>query len=195
MNPWWKDELLDIPPLRRHLVVEIHRKLELRLAPIAVVRGPRQIGKTTAQLQVLRDLLDRGVHPRRILRLQCDELSDLPEHSPILRITDWYEEAILGRSLNRAAQEGEQAYYFLDEVQALDNWPQQLKFLVDTSKVQVVATGSSAMRIEAGRDSLAGRITTLETGVPSLTEIARFRGIDLGEPFFDNRTDNGLHAA
>ncbi|MCP4656469.1 MAG: DUF4143 domain-containing protein, partial [bacterium] len=47
----------------------------------------------------------------------------------------------------------------------------------------------------AGRDSLAGRITTLETGVPSLTEIARFRGIDLGEPFFDNRTDNGLHAA
>ncbi len=39
MNPWWKDELLDIPPLRRHLVVEIHRKLDIRLAPIAVVRG------------------------------------------------------------------------------------------------------------------------------------------------------------
>ena len=45
------------------------------------------------------------------------------------------------------------------------------------------------MRIEAGRDSLAGRITTLEAGTLSLTEIATLRGLDLGEPFLK---DNGL---
>ena len=50
-------------------------------------------------------------------------------------------------------------------------------------------TGSSALRIELGRDSLAGRISTLEAGVLTLTEIAAFHGIDLGEPFLG---DNGL---
>ena len=40
-----------------------------------------------------------------------------------------------------------------------------------------------------GRDSLAGRVTTLEAGVLSLTEIATFRGQDLGAPLLP---DNGL---
>src|SRR6185295_1211639 len=62
----------------------------------------------------------------------------------------------------------------------------QLMFLVDTSTTQVLITGSSALRIELGRDSLAGRITTLEAGVLSLTEIASFRGIDLGSPFLED---------
>lgn len=52
----------------------------------------------------------------------------------------------------------------------------------------MLVTGSSALRIEAGRDSLAGRITTIETGVLSLTEIALFRGRDLGSP---ELADNG----
>ena len=60
----------------------------------------------------------------------------------------------------------------------------------------MVVTGSSALRIEAGRDSLAGRITSLEAGTLSLTEIAVLRGLDLGEPYLK---DNGLevltHAA
>jgi predicted AAA+ superfamily ATPase len=53
----------------------------------------------------------------------------------------------------------------------------------------VLVTGSSALHIERGRDSLAGRITTIEAGVLSLTEIASFRGLDLGSPFL---ADNGL---
>jgi predicted AAA+ superfamily ATPase len=63
--------------------------------------------------------------------------------------------------------------------------------LVDSSTVQVVVTGSSALRIEAERDSLAGRITSLEAGTLSLTEIATLRGLDLGEPYLK---DNGLEA-
>ncbi len=195
LNPWWQGELPDVSPIRRHLVAEIHRRLRIALAPIIVVRGSRQVGKTTAQMQVLRDLLDRGVHPRRILRLQCDEIAKLAELSePILRVADWYEEVVLGKSLNRAAQDGESAFIFLDEVQVVEGWAPQLKFLVDTSRVQIVATGSSAMRIEAGRDSLAGRITTLETGTLSLSEIARFRGLDLGEPWLSGAAQNGTPA-
>jgi predicted AAA+ superfamily ATPase len=77
--------------------------------------------------------------------------------------------------LNQAAHDGEQAYIFLDEVQNLPDWAPQLKHLVDAQPVRVVVTGSSALRIEAGRDSLAGRITQVEMGTLLLREIAGLR--------------------
>jgi predicted AAA+ superfamily ATPase len=55
--------------------------------------------------------------------------------------------------------------------------------------VHVFVTGSSALQIERGRDSLAGRIATLEAGTLSLTEIGLLRGYDLGAPFLP---ENGL---
>ena len=60
MNPWWEGKPLPVlPATRRHLVSLIDRRLQLKLAPIVLVRGSRQVGKTTAQLQVLADLLER----------------------------------------------------------------------------------------------------------------------------------------
>jgi len=191
MNPWWAGNPLPaLPVTRRHLVQQIHLRLKRRLAPAVVVRGPRQIGKTTAQLHVLQDLLDSGVPPRNIFRVQADELTEIEAFSePILRLVDWYEQEILGQTLNRAAHQGQPTYLLFDEVQNLRNWAPRVKLLVDHSTTQVLITGSSALRIELGRDSLAGRITTIEAGVLSLTEIAAFRGIDLGKPFL---ADNGL---
>src|SRR5690348_9631565 len=97
MNPWWEGKPLPaLPATRRHLVGQIHRRLELRLAPVVVVRGPLQVGKTTAQLQVVQDLLGRGVPPRNVFRVQADELPELASLTePILRLVDWYEAAVL----------------------------------------------------------------------------------------------------
>ncbi|MBI4717801.1 MAG: ATP-binding protein [Planctomycetes bacterium] len=192
MNPWWEAKpQRRLPETRRHLVTQIHARLRSRLAPIVVVRGPRQIGKTIAQLQVLQDLLDGGVRPACILRLQCDELPELARLSEqLLRLVDWYEANVLGATLNELAHRGQNTYIFLDEVQNLTDWDVQLKSLVDSSTTQLLVTGSSALRIEQGRDSLAGRITTIEAGVLSLTEVAAFRGMDLGGPFLaDNGTE------
>lgn len=191
LNPWWEGlPSAPQPATRRHLVRQLRSRLDKRIAPIIVLRGPRQIGKTVAQLQLLGDLLAEGFEPRRILRVQFDELSALDRlEDPILRIVDWYERTVLGSTLNQAAQLGRPACLFFDEVQNLRGWAPQLKSLVDGAAVQVVVTGSSALRIEIGRDSLAGRISTIEAGVLSLTEIARFRGAEAGEPFLP---DNGL---
>lgn len=191
MNPWWeKKSMRVLPETRRHLVNAIKRRMSARLAPIVVVRGPRQIGKTISQLQVISDMLKDGIRPERILHVQFDELKALLRvDEPILRIVDWYEEAILGKSLNDSAAQGSQAFLVLDEVQNLDNWAQQLKHLVDNSTVQVLVTGSSALRIEYGRDSLSGRISTIEAGTLSLTEIAAFHGAGPRIPFLK---DNGL---
>jgi predicted AAA+ superfamily ATPase len=191
MNPWWEGKPLPVlPRTKRHLVKMIHQRLQTRLAPIVVVRGPRQIGKTTAQLHVLQDLLDQGIPPQSIFRVQCDELPEISSLSePLLRLVDWFEDTVLKKKLNESARQGEATYLFFDEVQNLKDWAPQLKSLVDNSTTQVLVTGSSALRIELGRDSLAGRITTIEAGVLSLTEIGLFHGMDLGDPFF---ADNGL---
>ncbi|TVR99753.1 MAG: ATP-binding protein [Phycisphaerales bacterium] len=191
MNPWWEGKPLPrLPETRRHLVATMRRRLDLGLAPIVVVRGPRQIGKTTAQLHLIDDMLKGGVDPRRIMRVQFDELPSLADlKQPVLEIVSWYEQVVLRSTLNEAARSDAPAVLMLDEVQNLSRWAEQLKHLVDSSTVQAVVTGSSALRIEHGRDSLAGRINTIDAGVLSLTEIGDFHGLDLGEPYLH---DNGV---
>ena len=178
-NPWWRRErTADLPPIRRWAFERVLHGLKKGLAPVTVLRGPRQVGKTTLMNQVIDALLDEGVAPQRILRLQFDELPRVKELvEPILELPRWYEESVLGKSLNRAAGEGQKAFIFLDEVQNLPDWAPQLKHLVDINPVRVLVTGSSALRIEAGRDSLAGRISTLEMGPLLLREVAEFRHI------------------
>jgi predicted AAA+ superfamily ATPase len=192
MNPWWEGKpQRPLPGTRRHLVRSIQRRVELGLAPIVVLRGPRQIGKTTAMHQVIEDLLSSGVEPRRIFAVQFDELRLARLEEPILRLVEWYERAVAQATLNELAHGGRPAYILFDEVQNLEGWAPQLKSLVDHAEAHLLVTGSSALRIEAGRDSLAGRITTIEAGVLSLTEIAHFHGLDLGEPALG---ENGLDA-
>ena len=66
----------------------------------------------------------------------------------------------------------------------------QIKALVDHHTLRVVVTGSSALRIDAARDSLAGRITVLELGPLLLREIA---GMRLSVTIPPLLAQNGLH--
>jgi len=176
-NPWWRGErTFGVPPVRRWAFLPILTGIEKGPAKITVLRGPRQIGKTTLLNQVIDHLLANGVGPKRIFRVQFDELPSLAQiMEPVLELTRWYTAAVLGKSLNQAAWDNEQAYLFFDEIQNLPKWDIQLKHLVDLQPARVVVTGSSALRIEAGQDSLAGRITTLEMGPLFLREIAEIR--------------------
>lgn len=191
MNPWWKGNAMELlPATRRHLVGQIKRRFEYRLAPITVVRGSRQIGKTTACLQLIADLLQEGVEPKHILRIQFDDIAAFRiGKDPVLSLVNWYETHILLSTLNNVAAAGASCYLFFDEIQNLDDWSTQLKFLVDHHTAICVVTGSSALRIEQGRDSLAGRINTIEAGTLSLTEIGNLRGLLAPEPFLP---DNGV---
>ncbi len=156
------------------------------------VRGPRQVGKTTAQLQIIEDLLTEGAPPSTVLRVQFDDVGSLHDLvDPILRIADWFEHHVAGAHFNRLARAGQWAHLFFDEVQTVGGWHVQLKSLVDNASVRAMITGSSALRIEQGRDSLAGRISTIETGVFSLTEIGPLHGLETPKPFLPA---NGLSA-
>lgn len=176
-NPWWEGKPGRVlPAYKRWAFDPLLRRLDQGLAPVVVLRGARQVGKTTIQEQAIEHLLRDGVLPKRILRVQFDEIPSLRGlEDPILAIVRWFENRILGATLNEAAHAGTPAYLFFDEVQNLSDWAPQLKALVDHHTVKAVVTGSSALRIEAGRDSLAGRITTLELGTLLLREIAGLR--------------------
>lgn len=191
MNPWWTGDAMPLQPeTRRHLVAQVRSRLDADIAPIIVMRGPRQIGKTTAQFHIIEDLLKEGIAPTNILRVQFDDLESLRSiKQPILTISSWFERNITGKGFNALAHAGERVYLFFDEVQNLDGWHTQLKSLVDNATVKAVVTGSSALRIEMGRDSLAGRINDVEAGVLSLTEIGALRQLDTIAPFLP---DNGI---
>jgi len=178
-NPWWRGEPAPpVPATRRRLVDQVRQRLAYGITPIVAMPGPRGAGKTTTQLQIINDLLDEGVPPHHIIRVPLDQVTATKDMlDPILRITAWIQHNVTPATFNAMAHQGQTAYLFFDEVQQVRNWSNQLKFLVDHSAIKVVATGSSALRIEQGRDSLAGRISTVEAGVVSLSEIAEFRGL------------------
>jgi predicted AAA+ superfamily ATPase len=177
-NPWWKGQPGRVlPSYRRWAFNALLRKLDAGLAPTIVLRGARQVGKTTLLEQVIQHLLhERHVESKRILRVQFDEIPSLKGlDEPVLIIARWFENRILGSTFNEAAHAGKPAYLFFDEAQNLADWPPQIKTLVDHHTVHVVVTGSSALRIEAGRDSLAGRVSPLDLGTLLLREIAGLR--------------------
>ncbi|MEK6536786.1 MAG: AAA family ATPase, partial [Actinomycetota bacterium] len=132
-NPWWQGKPGQEPPrFRRWAFQAVLRKMDLGLAPAVVLRGPRQVGKTTLQFQIINYLMkERGVDPRRILRVQFDELPSIEGlGDPFLSIARWFHGHVLGRTFNEAAQSKEPAYLFFDELQVLPAWAPQLKALV-----------------------------------------------------------------
>jgi len=178
-NPWWQGKpMRPLPAFRRWLFEHTLQRVKGGLSPVTILRGPRQVGKTTLQEHIIDHLLrEENVSARRIFRVQFDEIPSLKGlHDPILSLCRWFESEILGGSFNEWAHKGEPAFLFFDEVQNLSDWAPQVKALVDHHAVRVLLTGSSALRIEHGRDSLAGRISTLELGTLLLREIAALRG-------------------
>jgi len=192
VNPWWERKPGPaLPTYKRWAFNIILSKFQKRLAPVVVIRGPRQVGKTTLQLQIIEYFIENeGVPRNHILRVQFDEIPSLRSlQEPILSISRWFENRVLGCTFNEAARSGRPACLFFDEIQNLKDWAPQLKALVDHHTVKVLLTGSSALRIEAGRDSLAGRITPVELGTLLLREVA---GLRFSEDIKPHLSDNGL---
>src|SRR5216683_5875054 len=74
-NPWWRGErIAGLPAIHRWAFAPVLNSLKTGLAPITVLRGPRQVGKTTILNQTIQSLLDEGISPERIFRVQFDEL-------------------------------------------------------------------------------------------------------------------------
>jgi predicted AAA+ superfamily ATPase len=193
LNPHWEGKPGPrVPVFHRWVFNRLHRLVTAGLTPAVALRGPRRVGKTVLLRQLMERLLQTGVEPQRILYVPFDDVENLRGlRDPILAMAHWFESHVLGQTFNESARAGRIAYIFLDEMQNLDAWAAQVKHLVDNHEVRVLATGSSSLRTEAGRDSLAGRITTIDLSPLLLREIAGLQFGVAATSFWEN---NGLDA-
>src|SRR5262245_30251676 len=113
---------------------------------IQLLTGPRQVGKTTLLLDLAARYGDQGLYAA----------ADAPEAG----VPGYWER--FWTAAEAKAKEGT-TVVFLDEIHLLPNWAGSLKGYWDRFRrrhlpIHIVATGSSALRVNAGsRESLAGR--------------------------------------
>lgn len=159
INPWWETGKLrkSAPPYLRRGVPEFLARLQRPRGLIEVIRGPRQVGKTTAIEQAIEHLLQSGIPKTDILFVRFDQEVLREVRGGLPQIVRWFESTIRGRPF----QTGSQAYLFLDEVHKLDKWDEDVKHVWDTYPFRLAITGSSSVLVSrGGRESLAGRTVT-----------------------------------
>ena len=163
LNPWWNGA--PAPPAlgnRHHLTDQVRRLLDAGLTPIVDVSGRQPADGNAVRLQIIDDLLAERTPPRNIMSVQFNRLTSTEGLiDPILRIATWLERSVATDFFNALAHQGRHAYLFLDQVQIIDNWSAQLKFLVDSTAVKVLLTGDAAPPAEKDRYRLVGRMHIL----------------------------------
>jgi hypothetical protein len=176
-NPQWKGEgiLEHIGKIHsRDAMEEISSYVADR--QIVLVTGPRRSGKTTAMIQAMQELLDKGVNPRNILYFSFDEVLSR-EHTVLEDVVSYFLNNVMPLKPSKKAR----AFLFLDEIQFVHDWSTILKRTYETQpNVKVFASGSSSLGVRKGMgESLAGRAFDITVPTLSFREYLRFRGLDV----------------
>ncbi|MBM3284331.1 MAG: ATP-binding protein [Candidatus Aminicenantes bacterium] len=160
-NPWWADS----SSLRqdKHLVEFYASRLrwrpslldEIHLAEdlVYIIRGPRQIGKTTTLKLLIESLLHQGTDPRQICYLDC-ELAGIRNFKELIDIIGDYVEFM------RSALGGNRLFLLLDEVTFIKDWAIGIKALSDKGileNITTIVTGSNAVDLKKGGERMPGR--------------------------------------
>ncbi len=151
-NPWWRDGAdffrYDLNLKKVHPIFFERRWIDLKKKGIYILRGPRQVGKTTYLKDMARKLIQRGVSPENILYLSLDFFTSRRE----MRHAIEYFLDMTG--------DATEIYLFLDEITSIDDWSMELKYMADIGITQrgiILATGSSAVKLKEKGELLPGR--------------------------------------
>jgi predicted AAA+ superfamily ATPase len=159
-NPWWTTSAweADDPHLRRfetsalRLATPEVDDLDLQAAAIHVLRGPRQVGKSTDLKLLVRRALGEDFAPRHVVYLALDLLEGQPPSALVDTVV---------RAVELAGPSTHRRLILLDEVTAAERWQTAVKALWDEGRIDrdvVVCTGSSAADLAAGSaERLPGR--------------------------------------
>jgi len=151
-NPWWKvgkDFIYDDQNLKKAKPLFFERgEIELKKGNIYILRGPRQVGKTTYLKDTIKKLIERGISPKNILYLSLDFFTSRRE---MRNAIDYFLDS---------TRDTAEIYLFLDEITSIEDWNLELKFMADqgiTEKGIILATGSSAVKLKEKGELLPGR--------------------------------------
>ena len=151
-NPWWRqgEDFIqhDQSFGRAKPIFFERREIEPETGGIYILRGPRQVGKTTYLKDLARKLMKSGIPSRDILYLSLDFFVSRRE---LRNALDYFLDS---------RRDALRLYLLLDEITSLDDWNMELKYLADMGalrKGSILATGSSAVKLKAKGELLPGR--------------------------------------
>jgi predicted AAA+ superfamily ATPase len=158
-NPWWtRPGWRESDPHLRSLAAQPVRLeadfvagLDLGRPGIHILRGPRQVGKSTDLKLLVERAIETGTQARSVVYLGLDLLEG--QHLSELAAT-------VRRAMDLAGERGP-GVLLLDEVTAVTGWQTAVKALWDQGTIReevVVCTGSSAIDLQHGAaERLPGR--------------------------------------
>ena len=118
LNPWWSNKPFEAGIRRETYFAKIQKYLKTN--EIVVLTGVRRSGKTTLLFQIIDDLIrNRGLDPRSILFVNCDEPEVTRLDNPLETLLEAYRRDVYG---------GDAAYIILDEVQTIDGWERWVNY-------------------------------------------------------------------
>ncbi len=127
-----KAPLVAATPRRVHGVVSLPNKA-------TAVVGMRRAGKTTFLHQLLRERLERGVARERLVyvNFEDEQLAGLQAAQLNSLLEEYYRRFPAFRQKERVS-------FFLDEIQQVPDWERFVRRVLDTEKVEMFVSGSSA---------------------------------------------------
>ena len=135
-KPGWEQEdrhlsALKAAPFKRGLPA-------VRLSPgVTLIRGPRQVGKSTWLKLLLKEQVDLGAS---CFYTTCEDLNDHKDLAELIK------------------SQKEVSYFFLDEITFVDEWWRAIKKATDTDFKKVfILTGSNSYDLRKGLDLMPGR--------------------------------------
>ncbi len=165
-NKHWRDGFFYGYTKKRKAFRELAELLEKK--QIIAIHGLRRVGKTVLMWQLIDHLLSKGINRKNILYFSYDKAK--------ISVEDLLEEY---KKITGVNIEKERVYIFLDEVQKLENWQEQVKFYYDIYGIKFVVSGSSSLFLKRGIESLAGRIFEINIPVLSFKEFLDFKDVKI----------------
>lgn len=157
-----------IPEKIHPRVVEYYEKARNATAII----GMRRVGKTYVAFHRIQELLGDGIPLERIVYINFDDERLRGVSANDLKFIGEIHAAMYPEAAK------EKCWYFLDELQDVDGWELFARRLVDSNRVQLCLTGSSAKLLSSEvATQLRGRSLDVEIFPLSFSEFLTFNGL------------------
>ena len=145
---------------------------------IIIISGPRRVGKTTMLHLIKNELLSTGINEDNIFLFNLEDLDILKElnKSP---------KELLKHIINKSKKN----YFFIDEIQYLDEPTNFMKYLYDLhkDKIKLIVTGSFLFEFKGQfKDTLVGRKVGFDLTPLTFQEFIDFKNADLLPYYYKN---------
>ncbi len=151
-NSWWRlgKEFVRYDKCLSQATPVFYKRKQIRphRGSIHILRGPRQVGKTTYLKDLVGRLLESGVSARDILYLSLDFFVSRRElRNAISYFLD-------------TRRDSDRTFLLLDEITSVEDWNLELKYMADRGSLKrgsILATGSSAVKLKEKGELIPGR--------------------------------------